>query len=109
MIKYYHNERTRETFAVLNGTEMDAINKINKCFGNMDWMWCTKKYLMPDSFKVKVKLAVGDVHDMEKAKVYAKQKLLKKYYKEFDRRMDMFKCDLLEVNHRAFEEIDYKN
>ena len=33
-IQYYSNPNTKETFAVLRGTELDAINKIDTIINN---------------------------------------------------------------------------
>lgn len=102
-IKYYSNPKTKETFAVLSNCEMDAINKINKFMRDTDMCWVSKKYLMPKQFKVKVKLAKGDEFDEEKGREYAKAKLMERYYKAFDARIDMFKESLISLNSKVFE------
>lgn len=102
-IKYYSNPKTKETFAVLSNCEMDAINKINKFMHDTDLCWASKKYLMPKTFKVKVKLAEGDEFDEKKGREYAKAKLMERYYKAFDTRIDMFKESLISLNSRVFE------
>ena len=102
-IQYYSNPNTKETFAVLRGTEFDAINKIDKFLNEFDCYMIRKKYMMPKQFKVKVKLAKGDVYDEEKGKMLAKEKLMKKYYSAFDKRIDMFRADLIALNSRVFE------
>lgn len=88
-IQYYSNPNTKETFAVLRGTELDAINKIDKFLNEFDCYMIREKYMMPKQFKVKVKLA--------------KEKLMKKYYSAFDKRIDMFRADLIALNSRVFE------
>ena len=45
---------------------------------NVDCYMIREKYMMPKQFKVKVKLAKGDVYDEEKGKMLAKEKLMKK-------------------------------
>ena len=102
-IQYYSNPNTKETFAVLRGTELDAINKIDKFLNEFDCYMIREKYMMPKQFKVKVKLAKGDVYDEEKGKMLAKEKLMKKYYSAFDKRIDMFRADLIALNSRVFE------
>lgn len=102
-IKYYSIPSKGQTVAILRDTEMDAINKINKCMNGFDWCFCTKKYLMPKQFRVVVKVHGDDVFSEEEGKKIAKQKLLRKYYKAFDARMDMFRSDLIILNGRVFE------
>lgn len=102
-IKYYSNPKTKETFAVLSNCEMDAINKINKLMRDTDLCWVSKKYLMPKTFKVKVKLAEGDVYDEEKGREYAKAKLMERYYKVLDARMDLFRANLIALNSNVFD------
>jgi hypothetical protein len=103
MIKYYYQPSTEKTFAELRGCRFDAINKIEKLMGNFDWCICSNKYLMDDTYRVSVKRSAEDVHDPEKAKAYAKEKLMKKYYRDFDRILDQFKCDVIELNSKLFE------
>lgn len=102
MIKYYYKPSTRQTFAVLNGCQFDAINKIGKFMNGFDWGMCSKKYLMRDTYRVSVKCSADDVFDAEKGKAYAKEKLMKRYYKDFDRCIDQFKNDVIELNGRIF-------
>jgi hypothetical protein len=102
-IKYYSNPKTKETFAVLSGTTLDAINKIQKTMDEFGGCMIRHQYLMPAQFKAKVKLAEGDVYDEEKGKQLAKEKLMKKYYKAFDARMDIFRADLIALNSKVFE------
>lgn len=102
-IKYYSNQKTKETFAVLSGTTFDAINKIQKIMNEFGGCMISRKYVMPAQFKAKVKLAEGDVYDEEKGKQLVKEKLMKKYYKAFDARMDIFRADLIALNSKVFE------
>ena len=102
-IKYYVNPKKQQTIAVLNGCSMDCINKIDKTMHNFDWCWCTKKYIMPDSFRAVVRCADGDAYDEELGKRLAKEKLMRKYYKHLDSRWNMFLGDLIELNSRVFE------
>jgi len=103
MIKYYYKPSTKQTFAVLNGCKFDSINKISKFMSGFNWCMCTDKYMMNDTYRVSVRLAKGDEHNEEVARKYAKEKLMKKYYKDFDRKIDMFRSDLIEINSRVFE------
>ena len=101
-IKYYHNPK-KQTIAVLQGTEFDCINKIEKTMHNFDWAWCTQKYLMPNCFRASVKCADGDEYDEKLGEKYAKEKLMTRYYKSLDSRWDAFVNDILELNGRIFE------
>ena len=103
MIKYYSIPSQGKTVAILRNTEMDAINKIGKMMSDFDWGFCTKKYLMPQQFRAVVKVHGDDVFDAEKGMQLAKEKLMAKYYKAFDKRIDMFRSDLITLNGRAFE------
>ena len=102
-IQYYYKPSTRQTFAVLNNCRFDAVNKIDKLMSGFDWCMCTDKYLMKDTYRVSVKCCEDDEFDEAKGRAYAKAKLMKQYYKDFDRRIDMFRSDLIELNSRVFE------
>ena len=101
-IKYYYKPSTKETFAVLEGCKMDVVNKIEKYMSAFGCILCNKKYLMPESFRAKVKLAAGDVDNPVEARAFAKQKVMAKYYKALDKRMAMFEADLAELNGKVF-------
>ena len=103
MIKYYSIPSQGKTVAILRNTEMDAINKMGKLMDGFDWGFCTKKYLMPQQFRAVVKVHGDDVFDAEEGKKLAKQKLMEKYYKAFDKRMEMFRADLDKLVSRANE------
>lgn len=103
MIKYYYKPSTRQTFAVLNGCQFDAVNKISKFMNGFNWCMCTDKYMMNDTYRVSVKCSADDEFDEAKGRAYAKAKLMKRYYRDFDRCVDRFKSDLIEINSRVFE------
>ena len=103
MIRYYYQPSTEKTFAELRGCRYDAINKIEKLMNGFDWGICSKKYLMNDTYRVSVKRFGDDAHDMKVAESYAKEKLMEKYYRDFDRILNQFKCDVIELNSRLFE------
>lgn len=103
MVKYYYKPSTRQTFAVLNGCSFDAVNKIDKMIGGMAEVRPTTDYLMKDTYRVSVTCSDDDVFDAEKGKAYAKAKLMKKYYRDFDRKIDLFRSRLIELNGRVFE------
>ena len=106
MIKYYYKPSTKQTFAVLRGCQLDAVNKISKMTGNIREVCLTTDYLMKDTYRVSVKCSDSDEFDVEKGKAYAKAKLMKKYYKDFDSKIDLFRSRLLELNDRVFETPD---
>ena len=102
-IKYYYQPFTQKTYAELRGCRFDAINKISKFMSGFDWCMCTNKYMMRDTYRVSVKLADGDEHNEKVARTYAKEKLMQRYYRDFDRCIEMFRADLIELNGRVFE------
>ena len=102
-IKYYYQPSTKKTFAELRNCRYDAINKIEKFMHDFKWFMCSKKYEMKDTYRVSVKLCDGDVFDEEKGKAYAKAKLMERYYRDFDRCVEQFKSDVIELNSRIFE------
>ena len=103
MIRYYYQPSTQKTYAELRNCRFDAINKIDKFMNGFDWCLSSKKYLMNDTYRVSVKLREGDVHDPVLARKYAKEKLMKRYYRDFDRCVSSFKSDILVLNGRIFE------
>ena len=94
-IKYYHLKERNEVIAVLENTRCDAISKIAKVLD------CTKslgfdptKYLMPSSFRAVAKCHPADEWDSKIGENVAKKKLMRKYYKAYDRQLDAFIKDL---------------
>lgn len=104
MIKYFVVPEKRTVYAVLTNTRHDALRKINKMVG-YDSSFCAyhQKYLMPNTFRSKAVCDERDVWDTEVGKKVAKDKLLNSYYRSLDKRIDMFRADLIEVNGRVFE------
>ena len=103
MIKYYYKPSTRQTYAVLNYCRFDAVNKIAKLMGNLDWCMCSDRYTMKDTYRVSVKCSDDDVFSEEEGRKQAKAKLMKRYYKDFDACINRFRSDLIELNSRVFE------
>ena len=99
-IKYY-SAPGNKTIAVLDGTRYDAINKIVKLTGESDVCLFCDKYMMPDTFRVETRCHEGDVFNEEIGRKIAKAKLMKKYYKCFDRKMAMFKVSMDRLNNRV--------
>lgn len=105
MIKYYENPEKKTVYAVLEDTRYDAAMKIAKVLG------CTKslrfdlnKYVMPDTFKACAKCHPDDEYNPEVGMQIAKERLMRKYYKVYDKRLGAFVQDLndamLEVTQR---------
>lgn len=100
-IKYYSIPSQGKTVAILRNTEMDVVNKIGKIMNGFDWCFCNEKYLMPQQFRAVVKVHGDDVFDAEEGMKLAKAKVMEKYHKAFDKRMDMFNQDVVELGKRA--------
>lgn len=103
MIKYYYKPSTKQTFAVLQDCRFDAVNKIGKLMGNLEWGMCSDKYTMKDTYRVSVKCSDDDVFSEEEGRKQAKAKLMKRYYKDFDACVNRFRTDLIKLNSRVFE------
>lgn len=104
MIKYVTIPERQETIAILNGTEWDAIFKIDKMLDSIGaTLHDYKKYLMPHTFKATVKCYYGDDYSEEEGRRRAKEKLMKNYYKSLDKRIAMFRNAMLELNGKVFE------
>lgn len=107
-IKYYSNPSKQETIAVMHGTEFSCINKLDKILDCHGMFVSANKYLMPTKFRVKVKCHPDDVYSEEEGRKQAKRKLLNAYHKALDKRLDMFRTELIQVNSKIFE-TDEKN
>ena len=101
-IKYYTNPDKKQVHAVLKGCEFDAINKIDKFMCNNNWCLTSNNYLMPNEFRAVAKCHPDDNFDETRGKDIAKERLMKKYYKAFDARIDKFRTDLIEINSKVF-------
>ena len=102
-IKYYTNPAKRQTIAVLSDTRFDFLNKVEKLTSGLNLCVCGKKYLMPYQYKASVYCAADDVFDEQVGRDMAKKKVLDKYYRDFDKRMDMLRDELLVLNGKIFE------
>ena len=105
MIKYYVVPEDKKIIAVLQNCEWDALNKIEKMWGNFDCMMSSRKYMMKNQYRVVVKCHEDDTFDVEIGKKIAKDKLMKRYYKDFDARIQMFRNDLAKTLARVDEYI----
>jgi len=102
-IKYVHVAGDQKTIAILENTKMDAVNKIRKMCAGTSIVIDESKYMMNDKFRAVVKCCAGDQYTEEEGKNRAKEKLLAKYYRMFDAKMDLFKANLIELNSKIFE------
>lgn len=102
-IRYYKIPEKEMTIAVLNGCKFDVINKIEKLTAdfNIDMLTYDDKYIMPDTFRAVVRRHGDDVFDEEEGERKAKEKLMNKYYRSFDKRMAMFKNGLDRLNEKV--------
>lgn len=102
-IKYYTNPNKRQTIAVLDNTRFDFINKVEKLMAGTHMCVCSDKYLMPNTYKASVYCSEDDVYDEQVGRELAKKKVLDKYYRDFDKRMDMLRCEVIVLNSKIFE------
>lgn len=105
-IKYYSVPEQGMVVGVLNNTATDAIHKIEKITDGTAFCAWNKKYMMPNQFRAVAKTYGGDQFDEEVGKNIVKEKLMKRYYKSFDAKMDMFCHDLMVLNGRVFRTPD---
>lgn len=104
-IKYIVLEDQRKVYGIIENTRYDAINKINRIIGDGSNVFTVynKKYEMPNSFKACCVCDERDTFSVEEGKNRVKKKILERYYKSFDKRIEMFRSDLIELNSRVFE------
>ena len=101
-IKYVVIPEKRKTIAILEGCKWDAVNRIRKMTG--DYINCyNPKYLMPNRFKVSTVCDPRDNYDVEEGKRIAKDKLMRNYYKSMDKKIEVFRNDLININSRVFK------
>lgn len=114
-IRYVINEEKRTCVAILEGTQHDAITKINKmCKSEVRfsdeadiWVYDIKnsKYAMPNKFVGIAKCSPEDEWDVEIGKSVARKKLLDKYHKELRNREAKFLDNILYIADRFVEEL----
>ena len=102
-VKYYDIPEKGMTVGVLCNTSYDALNKIRKLTDGTTFCAYDMKYLMPDSFRAVAKVHGDDVYDQATGRQIVKDKLMEKYYKCFDAKMDLFRSDLLVLSGKVFE------
>lgn len=103
MVKYFINENKRQVIGLLEGTEWDAMNKLEKMVRDTDFCLVPNaKYMMPSKFKAVVTCDPRDQFDVEVGKRIAKQRVLKNYYKALDKRINRFLEAAMVLNGKVF-------
>lgn len=103
-IKYFVNEEKKQVIGLLENTRWDAVNKIEKMVSNTGFcVTLKKKYMMPSRFKVTVTCDPRDTFDPEIGKRIAKKRILDRYYKSLDQKVDAFRIAAMELNGKIFE------
>ena len=103
MIKYIVVPEQKMVKAILENTEYDAYNKINKMLRDTPFCACSDKYLMPNRFVAKVICDERDEFDVEFGKARAKKIVLDNFYKSLDKKVAKFREDVLIFNGKVFE------
>ena len=93
-IYYIHIPEQKKTIAVLNNTQNNAINMINKVVCNTSIIFNKNKYRMHNSYRAVVICGKDDDYDPAEGERQAKKKLLEHYYEQLDKKVDMFINDL---------------
>lgn len=108
MIRYFVNEEKKQVIGLLEGTRWDAINKINKMMRDTDFCFCPgEKFMMPDKFRTVVQCDPRDKFDPEVGKRWAKERILQRYYKALDKRIDKFYDAALVFNGKVFKTLEH--
>lgn len=101
-IKYYCMPEEGRIIGVLNGTEHDVLNKIDKlCVDTGFDFWADDRFIMPHSFKAEAIVRDGDVYDEEVGKKIVREKIMKRYYASYDKRVDLFKCMIINLSRKV--------
>lgn len=99
-IKYVTIPEHKKTIAILEDTRFDAVNHIiNRC-GDSHVFVCMNEYEMPNYFKSSVTCKEPDVFDPEIGRRLAKAKVLNKYYKAYDKRVEKFEHEVEDFNEK---------
>lgn len=102
-IKYVVIPEKKTVKAILENTEYDAYNKINKMMRNTGFCVCSDKYRMPNRFVAVVVCDARDEFDVDFGKGRARKIVLDNYYKSLDKKIGYFREDVLTLNGRVFE------
>lgn len=97
-IRYIQLPEKKMTIAILENTRYSAVSKIAKAIGNTKSLcFDPDRYVMPNSFKAIAKCSPEDQWDADVGKVVAKAKVMRKYYKSYDKMLDMFSKDIMNL------------
>lgn len=102
-IKYVVVPERKMVKAILENTECDACNKIDKMLRNTPFCVYSEKYLMPNRFVAQVIADERDEFNEEFGKARAKKIVLDNYYKSLDKKIAKFREDCLIFNGKVFE------
>lgn len=102
MIKYYCMPEQGKVIGVLSNCENDVINKIDKlCVDTGFDFWADDRFVMPHSFKAEAIAREGDEYDEEVGKKIVREKIMKRYYASYDKRVALFKKVLSDFNQKV--------
>ena len=100
MIRYYVIPEKKTVIGVLNHTENDVLNKIDKILDGSCTCVYNEKYVMPSCFKAIVKCSDMDEFSAEEGMKIAKERIMNRYYRSYDKRFNMFLDDIDKINKR---------
>ena len=103
-IKYYCMPEEGRIIGVLSHCENDVINKIDKlCVDTGFYFLADDRFVMPHMFKAEANVDVnaGDVYNEEVGKEIVRQKIMKRYYASYDKRVNLFKKVLSDFNKKV--------
>lgn len=109
MVQYYFNHKKKETIAVLTNCKYDAVNKIRKMITSNGLHINNGKYLMANQYKATVRCSPDDEYDVESGMKFAKAKLMEKYYRALDKRIEAFKDEVAILAHDVLDAIDFRD
>ena len=103
-IKYFINKEKRQVIGLLDNTEWDAINKINKLMRDTQFCFCpSEEYMMPREYRAVVQCDPRDEFSVEEGKKKAKERIMKRYHPALDKRVSKFFDAALVFNGKVFE------
>ena len=106
-IKYFVNEEKRQVIGLLENTEWDAINKINKLLRDTKFCFCAgEEYMMPREYRAVVQCDERDEFNPEVGKKIAKERILDRYYPAVQKRVNKFFGDARAFNVNVFKVTD---
>ena len=101
-IKYYCMPEEKRIIGVLSHCENDVINKIDKlCVDTGFDFWADDRFVMPHMFKAEAIARDGDEYDEEVGKQIVREKIMKRYYASYDKRVNLFKKTLSNFNKKV--------